>query len=216
MRRLAALAITFALLGARTPGQTSESNQPNPSTQTAKKEWAFSASAYTYLVPHAHVYVNPNFTADRGKLHLEARYNYESQETGSLWVGYNFSRGENLVFEVTPMLGGVFGELNGVAPGYLCSLTYKKLDFSSQGEYVITPGHREDSFFYTWSELGYSPLPWFRAGVVAQRTKAYETPLEVERGVLAGFTYKKASFVMYVFDLEKSEKPVVAAVVFNF
>ena len=38
-----------------------------------------------------------------------ARYNYENLETGSVWVGYNLSGGEKLEWELTPMLGGVFG-----------------------------------------------------------------------------------------------------------
>src|SRR5438034_7336511 len=48
-------------------------------------------------------------SADRGWLHLETRYNYENLETGSVWVGYNFSGGEKLQWEFTPILGGVFG-----------------------------------------------------------------------------------------------------------
>jgi hypothetical protein len=33
--------------------------------------------------------------------------------TGSAWVGYNFSGGEKFTWEVTPMLGGVFGHTSG-------------------------------------------------------------------------------------------------------
>ena len=32
---------------------------------------------------------------DHDWLHLEARYNYETLETGSVWVGCNLSGGEN-------------------------------------------------------------------------------------------------------------------------
>lgn len=215
-RALAALAITLTLLGARTMSQTKENKPPDPSTAAAKTEWTLSASAYTYAVPHAQVYVNPNFTADRGRLHLEARYNYESLETGSLWLGYNLSLGEKVVFELTPMVGGVFGRVNGIAPGYLAALTYKKLDISTQGEFLISTGDREDSFFYTWSELGYSPVGWFRGGLVVQRTKVYNEAFDIQRGLMAGFSYKKVDFVTYVFNLEKSEQTVVTAVVWNF
>ena len=62
-----------------------------PSTESGREAWSFSASAYTYIVPDCREYVQPTFTADRGWLHLEARYNYESLETGSAWIGYNFS-----------------------------------------------------------------------------------------------------------------------------
>jgi hypothetical protein len=73
--------------------------------------------------------VSPEFSADRGWLHLEVRYNNEVLNTGSLWAGYNFVAGKTLVLDVTPMVGGVFGNLNGVSPGYLITLTYKR--FSS-------------------------------------------------------------------------------------
>ena len=99
--------------------------------------WSFSASAYTYIVPDDGNYVQPTFTADRGWLHLEARYNYEALDTGSAWVGYNFSGGEKLAWEFTPMLGGVFGDITGVAPGYKGSLSWWKLELYSEGEYVF-------------------------------------------------------------------------------
>ena len=82
-------------------------------------------------------YVQPTFTADRGWLHLEARYNYEALDTGSAWVGYNFSGGEKLAWEFTPMIGGVFGDTTGIAPGYKGSLSWWKLELYSEGEYVF-------------------------------------------------------------------------------
>jgi hypothetical protein len=211
---LIAPAITLLIIGGRAVGQSNENSSANP-TDPAEKEWIFTASSYVYFVPHSQVYVNPNFTADHHELHLEARYNYEAQETASLWVGYKFSRGEKLVLEVTPMVGAVFGKLKGVAPGYLTSLSYKKFDVSSQGEFVIAT-ERANSFFYTWTELGYSPVEWFRTGVVIQRTKAYQTPFDIQRGLFAGVTYKKMDFVAYFLNLDRSEKTVVTAVVLNF
>src|SRR5436190_3578366 len=79
--------------------------------------WSFSASASTYFVPDDHNYVQPTVRADRGRLHLEARYNYEGLDTGSAWVGCNFSGGKKLTWELTRMLGGVFGDTTGIAPG---------------------------------------------------------------------------------------------------
>ena len=88
-------------------------------------------------------------TADRKWLHLEARYNYENQQTGSLWVGHNFIVGHKLIFEATPMIGGIFGNTTGVAPGYEVSLTYKRVAFSSSGEYVFDTKNKNGSFFYS-------------------------------------------------------------------
>ena len=59
---------------------------------------------------------------------------------GSSWLGYNFSGGETLAWEFTPMLGGVFGDTTGVAPGFKASLGWRKLEFYSEGEYVIDTG----------------------------------------------------------------------------
>ena len=86
--------------------------------------------------------MDPVFTADRDWLHLEARYNYENLETGSLWLGYNFSAGHKLVLKATPMIGGVIGRTTGVAPGYEVSLNYKRVALSTQGEYVFDTGSR--------------------------------------------------------------------------
>lgn len=178
--------------------------------------WSFSASAYTYIVPDSREFVQPSFTADRGWLHLEARYNYEDLETGSAWVGYNFSVGEKLAFEATPMLGGVFGNTTGLAPGYKFSLTYWKLELYSESEYVVDLGDSAGNFFYTWSELTLAPAEWFRFGLVAQRTRAYQTDLDVQRGLLAGFSYRKFDFTTYAFNLDQNTPTVVLAVGLNF
>ena len=85
--------------------------------ETAESEWECSLSTSTYLVQNGRDYANPNLVADRDWLHLEARYNYEAIKTGSLWLGYNFSVGKKLALEAAPMLGGVFGDITGIAPG---------------------------------------------------------------------------------------------------
>jgi hypothetical protein len=214
-RTLTAAVAALVLLAGKASGQTS-ANPAAPSPQTATNPWSFTASAYTYLVPESQNYVNPNFTADRGWLHLEARYNYESLKAGSLWVGRNFQVGDKLALGVTPMVGAVFGDLNGIAPGYNLSLSYWKVEFSSQTEYVFDLQDRSGNFSYTWSELTYSPVDWFRTGLVIQRTKAYQTELDTQRGLLAGFSYKKVDFTAHVFNVGWTDPTVVLAVVVNF
>jgi hypothetical protein len=151
---------------------------------SASDPWSFSITADGYVVPHSEFFVSPIFTGDRNRLHLEARYNYENQQTGSLWIGYNLSIGHSVMLEITPMIGGVFGNTTGIAPGYEVSLSYKKLSLSSSGEYVFDTKKPSDSFFYSWPELTYSPADWFRLGLVAQRTKTYHTSLDTQRGFL--------------------------------
>jgi hypothetical protein len=215
-RALTALSAALVFLTANALGQTAPGTPQGTSPEPTTNPWAFNASAYTYLLPDDRNYVNLNFTADRSWLHLEARYNYEAQKAGSMWVGRNFSFGDKLTLEVTPMIGGVFGDLNGIAPGYNLSLSYWKVELSSQSEYVFDLEDRSGNFFYTWSELTYSPVDWFRTGLVVQRTKAYETELDIQRGLLAGFSYKKIDFTAHVFNFGWTDPTVVLAVGVNF
>jgi hypothetical protein len=178
--------------------------------------WAFSGYAYTYLVPEQDVYVQPTLTLDREWLHLEARYNYEDLDTGSVWVGYNFGGGDTLTWELTPMLGGVFGETSGVAPGYKGSVGWWRLELYSEGEYVFASGDSSDSFFYNWSELTLAPVDWLRFGVVGQRTRAYESDQEIQRGLLLGVSWKVASLTGYVFNPDDSEPTWVVAFGLDF
>jgi hypothetical protein len=106
---------------------------PLPRAKPDNSRCSFVASGYGSIVPNDQSYFTPMFTADHKWLHLEARYNYEDQETASLWAGYNLRFGEKLTLEMTPMFGVVFGNTTGVAPGYEISLTWKRLNLSTQG-----------------------------------------------------------------------------------
>src|SRR5438045_4950234 len=121
-----------ALAGATTnaPDSKATSAPTALSKELDEKACSFSASVSTYIVPNDQEYVQPTLTADRGWLHLETRYNYEHLETGSAWVGYNFSGGETLEWEFTPMLGGVFGNMTGIATGYTVSVAYLNVGLS--------------------------------------------------------------------------------------
>jgi len=179
------------------------------------EQWGFSASVYFYQVVDDRNYAQPTITADRGWLHLEARYNYEDTDTGSLWFGYNMSGGETLSWELTPILGAVFGATDGVAPGYKGSLSWRSLEFYSEGEYVVTSA-AADRFFYNWSELTVSPLEWWRIGLVTQRTRAYETEREIQRGLLMGFSYKSLTSTIHVFNPDDTHPVVVFSASLTF
>ena len=165
--------------------------------ETEETKWEYSLSIATYLAQHARDYANPNFTADRDWLHLEARYQYEAVKTGSLWLGYNFSFGEKLAVEATPMIGGVFGDITGIAPGYAISASYKSIEFFTQGEYFFDAAIHAGDFLYTWSELSFAPADWLRVGLVVDRTKALGSSIDIRRGPLIGFKYKKVDLTTY-------------------
>jgi len=211
MTRPLPLALLCAGLGH--PGAARAAAEGTAEHAAGEAAWTLSASAYAFFVPAAPSYLNPNLAAERGGLHLEARYAYEALRTGSAWVGWKFAFGDALTLDVTPMLGGVFGRLNGIAPGYLLTLGYGALALSSQSEYVFDAAGRAGDFLYTWSELSWSLASWFRAGLAIQRTRAYSTPLDVQRGPFAALSWGGSfELAAYVFNPGWTTPTVVVAV----
>jgi hypothetical protein len=199
---LSSIALATCLLGCAVAPARAEPSLGEP--------WSYAASASFYLIEGESDYAQPTITADRGRLHLEARFNYEDLDTGSAWVGYNLTVGEKLVLEVTPMLGVVFGETTGIAPGYKGTLSGWGLDLYSEVEYVIDADDSDDSFLYTWTELTVAPADGWRAGLVIQRTKAYETEFEIQRGLLVGYSFERLEMTAYAFNPDDSSTWVLA------
>ena len=191
MKALRILALFTAFFLAELPGFAEESEHP---------PWSLTAYTAAYFVPDSSDYFQPTLTADHDWLHLEARYNYESSKTGSAWIGFNLAFGKTLMAELTPIVGVVFGNLTGVAPGFKATLNFWKLELYSENEYVIDFADRSEDFFYTWTELSVSPAKWFRAGLVLQKTQAYQTELATQQGLLMGVSYRHLSFTGYVFN----------------
>jgi hypothetical protein len=195
--------------------ETSTAAPALPETSASSPAWDISASVYTYSVPHGTSYASPVIKADRDWLHLEARYNYEALDTGSVFVGYNLSAGDEWKLTATPMVGGVFGDTTGVAPGYELSLAYQRFHLYTEGEYVFDTRDSSGNFFYMWSELSYSPEDWLRVGLVAQRTRAYQTDVDVQRGLLLGLTFKRVDFTAYFFNIASDDAVFVFSLGFG-
>ena len=191
---------------------------PPPAQVTASpasSTWSFSAAVYTYLVPDDSNYAQPTLTADRDRLHLEARYNYENLETASVWVGYNFAGGDTLTWDLTPMLGAAFGDTDGIAPGYKGSLGWRKFEFYSEGAFVFAR-ESADSYLYNWSELTFAPVEAFRFGLVTERTRIYQTDRNIQRGLLLGGSFKQLDVTGYLFNLDDDGPTIVLAITLAF
>jgi len=215
-KRFLGMIAAVAIFAWAATAQSAEETSHAGAAESASPAWSFSALADGFVVPNSEFFVSPIFSADHRWLHLEARYNYEDQRTGSLWAGYNFSVGHKVALEVTPMIGGVFGNTNGIAPGYQFSLAYWKLELSSSGEYVFNTDDHNASFLYSWPQVTYTPVDWLHAGFAAQRTKVYNTNLDVQRGPFLGFSHKDLSFTTYVFNLGWEQPTVVFEAGFEF
>lgn len=194
-----------------------QQNRAGAATASSTAEsWTFSLTVDGYLIPNEQGYASPVLTADHKSLHLEARYNDENLRTGSLWLGYNFSAGKNVALAVTPMIGGVFGRSTGIAPGFEASVIYRKLELSISNEYVFDTRTKSGNFYYAWPQLTYSPFDWLKVGLAAQHLKAFQTPLDTQRGFLVGVSHHKLEFTTYVFNAGWTEPTVVLEAGYKF
>ena len=153
---------------------------------------------------------------NRGPLHLEARYNYESRDAGSAFAGWNFSGGDTVTFQVTPIIGALFGSERGVIPGFEASVGYGTIDFYIEAEYVAFRDHHEDRYYYAWSELGWKPVEWLRLGLVGQRTRTVHTDRDLQRGLFAQVFLGKATLGLYAFNPDSASRYVIGALGIQF
>ncbi|MBL7845680.1 MAG: hypothetical protein KF846_12115 [Cyclobacteriaceae bacterium] len=169
-------------------------------TAAPEKKWNFSADANFYFIPDD-FFVLPVFKADKNRLHLEARYNYEDRETFSGWVGYNFMGGDAFEYTFTPMLGGVVGLSNGMAAGLEITLGYKGFELYSELENFFDPKTRNNDFFYMWTDITFAPKDWLWFGLSGQRTRLYQTDVELQKGLIVGAGLKNWELTTYVYNL---------------
>jgi hypothetical protein len=185
-------------------------------SDSSESKWSFSASGYYYFIPEEENTGTLIGYADHKALHLEARYNYEDQNTGSVFGGWRFETGKKFVVGATPLVGLAFGNTNGFVPAVELDATYKIFDFYSESEYLVDFSGKENNFFYTWSELAVSPFDFLRTGITAQRTRLYQTSLDVQRGIFAEYSFWKLTVGAYYFNPFSSDNFVIASLSVDF
>lgn len=183
--------------------------------QDSTEVWEFNASVITFLYRDTIALWNPAVTADHGHLHLEARYQWEDWRTASAWAGYWFGFGNELEVNVAPMVGGVFGLTNGVAPGYTLDASWRSLSFYSSSEYVFVPEDDSSSFGYTWTELSMD-LDHLLFGIVIQRTRTFDSELDLQKGMLLLREQGNFTFGMYLFNAFFTDPTVALTVAYGF
>jgi hypothetical protein len=202
---LATVAATAAYAGEDAPS----GRRASPA---AKPSWEFALTAYPTAVRGGENYTSAVAAADRGPLHLEARYNYESIGARSAFVGWTFSGGEEITWELTPLLGGAWGATQAFVPGFEASVAWKQLDFYVEAEYVRDTNQHSESYAYAWSELGFRPVEWLRIGVAGQRTRAYGGERDIQRGPFAQVTWGRVTIGGYWFNAGSSEQVFVGMI----
>ncbi len=186
-----------------------------PAVDSNAGGWTLTPSLLTILYRDTIALWNPAFNADHGNLHLEARYQWEDWNTASVWAGRWFGFGNAFHVDAAPMIGGVFGNTMGVAPGLLVEAEWKRLSFYSSSEYVIDAEDDAYNFAYTWSEIAVD-LDQLLIGIVAQRTRTWDSPLDLQRGLLLMREQGDLSFGMYLFNIGWTEPTVAFTVSYGF
>jgi hypothetical protein len=184
--------------------------------ETLKKtsDWEISVEANFYFTDP--FFILPIVTAEKDKLHLEARYAYEDLKSASLWVGINFSGGKKFKYNITPMLGSVIGRANGIAPGLEVTLSFDRFEFYTEMEYVFSFESKENNYFYSWTDFTFAPLDWLYFGVSGQRIKAYETDKDLQYGLIAGNTFKQFDLSAHFFNPATDEFFTIITLGCNF
>jgi hypothetical protein len=166
---------------------------------TSCSGWTHMGAANFYIIRND-FFVLPVYRVDKCWLHIEGRYNYEDRNTISIWFGYNFTGGKKFQYAITPMIGAVAGNTNGIAPGIELDFSFYGFEFYSESE-VVFDLQSNDDFFYNWTEITYSPLDWLWFGLSFQRTRFYQTDLYFQPGFEVGGGYRWFGLTGYLFNL---------------
>ena len=175
---------------------------------------------YFYLQKKAVTLVSVIHAQNSKNWCVEGRYNYEEQNSFSLYTGKTFSKTKaEFSHSLTPILGGVMGRFKGGSMGLNATLEYKRFAFSSQSQYTVSFKKEEahPDFFFSWSELNYEFLPWLYFGCSVQHTfYTQEKNHLLEPGAVLGFTSGKWTFPIYGFSLLKENRYFVLGISVQF
>ena len=173
------------------------SQQTSDSVKT--RNWDVSAVALFVFTPD-NSFILPVVYANYKRWHFEPRYNYENLETFSMFVGYNIAGGKKFKYFLTPMLGGVVGRTDGIAPGFEADLGYWRFKFYTEMEYLFDFNTSANSYYYAWSHLSFAITKWMSAGIAGGRNRVYKNDVDVQRGVSLGFTIKQLTITGYYYN----------------
>ena len=137
------------------------------------------------FVPQAWFYVNDYY--------FETRYNYEDNETLSMYFGKSFSIKKKWNVEYIPMLGVSGGKLYGISPAINFQAKHKKFSTFSQCQYTFDI-NKSNSFFWDWSGVSFRNNKGFGIG---GSTQIY-VPISGESFIKLGpnISYKKGGITV--------------------
>ena len=162
-------------------------------------QWKAGLDQYNYIgtqsagtfVPSVHIQSKNNW-------YEELRYNYEDEQTLSLFSGKKFTGGSRLDYTIIPMVGISTGRFTGISIATNTEAEWKNIYFSSETQYSMAIKDNSTNFFFSWSELGYNISTHLFGGLAMQYSRQNGIT-DFEPGFVAGFSFKNISFPFYVF-----------------
>lgn len=154
-----------------------------------------------------------HYTSAKG-YHAEVRYNYEEENTFSIFAGKVFSGGNRLKYDITPMAGLSAGLFSGFSLACNFNAESRKIFISLQSQYSMQAGAKGSSFFFNWSEAGIKTSEKTFLGTAFQCT-LQSGANRFEPGLFAGFSIGELSVPVYFF-YSKDGSSVIAAIVYEF
>jgi hypothetical protein len=115
------------------------------------------------------------------------------------------------------MLGFAVGNIKGMIPALELNLTWRKLDYYSESEYVFDFEDKENNYFYIWTEFGITPFENFRTGIAITRTILFQSDYDFQRGLLAQYSFWKLKTIVYYFNpFDKDESYLITTLGVEF
>lgn len=102
------------------------------------------------------------------RLHFFPRYNFDLLRTATFNVCYDMYKNKDWNAFFTPSLGWMAGAIVGPMAGFQASFTKEKIQFYGINQYLFgLDNTRNQTNFYTWSEITYRLSPYFQPGLSA-------------------------------------------------
>jgi hypothetical protein len=148
--------------------------------------------------------------------YFESHANYEQTRSFSTYIGKTFSENKAFSCSFTPMLGGVIGSLNGGILGLNSEMSYKKIRFTSQSQYILSFENNKIDFLYNWVELGFQAIGHAFIGLSIQNTMINPRNVRLESGFFIRYNVKKWSFPVYCFNTTSEKRYLILGVAREF
>ena len=166
-----------------------------------------SGQAYSWM-PVAHYQA-------KGGYYAELRYNYEDINTVSFYSGKTFFAGKAKQISITPMAGFAAGTFTGVSAACKAEAEEGIFFFSTEFQYSKDLKNADGSFMFSWSEAGVSVFETGFMGAAMQTTFQNGEKL-IEPGLVVGFTVRRVTVPLYLFNPFKNDKWFLLGINYEF